>query len=121
MEFSKVSFGTNLASEEELSSGVSCPISPLWKNPSAEGGSVLPQADLEMQLAKCSGPNRSRDKAKREHSSPYRHPKRLAKEFNKKELQSDKSGGEIKTEDQVMSEEAFGASALAVFLLIQTP
>jgi hypothetical protein len=99
MEFSKVSFGTNLASEEELSSGVSCPIGPLWKNPSVEGGSVLPQADLEMQLAKCSCPNRSRDKAKREHSSPYRHPKRLAKEFNKKELQADKSGGEIKTED----------------------
>jgi hypothetical protein len=34
----RVSFGTNLASEEELSTGVSCPTGPLRDVPFVEGG-----------------------------------------------------------------------------------
>jgi hypothetical protein len=36
----RVSFGTNLASEEELSTGVSYPTGPLRDVPFAEGGGV---------------------------------------------------------------------------------
>jgi hypothetical protein len=80
-----VSFGTNLASDEEMSTGVFGPIGSLMKFPSAKRLSTLLPADPEMGLVKCSGPNRSGEKSKRERSSPYKRPKRLAKDLSKEE------------------------------------
>jgi hypothetical protein len=111
----RVSFGTNVASEEELSSGISCPIGSLGKQPKTGRVSDLPHVESEMELAKHSDPNRSKDKAKRKRSSPYKRLKRCAKELSKKEQAQGDAGGVIKSEDQVMLDGALGASTLAMF------
>jgi hypothetical protein len=109
-----VSFGTSLASKEDLSTGVSCPTSSLRKQLNTSRMSDLAHGESKVDIAKCSGPNRSVDKAKRESSSPYKCPKCFAKELRIKELVSDRSGGEIKSEGQVMLDGALGTSTLDV-------
>jgi hypothetical protein len=74
----------------------------------------LAHGESEVGLKKCSSPNRSGDKAKRERSSPYKHPKHFATELSIKELVSDRLGGGIKFEDQVMLDGALGTSTLDV-------
>jgi hypothetical protein len=117
----RISFGTNVASEEELSSGISWPTGSLGKQPNTRRVLDLSHVESEMELAKHSGSNRSGDKAKRECSSPYKHPKRCAKGLSKKEQVQGDVGGVIKSEDQVMLDGALSATALAIFPIEPKP
>jgi hypothetical protein len=118
----RVSFGTNLASDEEMSTGVSCPTGSLLKFPSAGRPTcLLLPVDPEVSLVKCSGPNRSGEKTKREQSSPYKRPKRLAKDLSKEELEVERTGMAIKNEDQVMLDEVVGVRTLVVIPAERNP
>jgi hypothetical protein len=96
----RVSFGTNIGSEEEDSTGMSCPPDSLMK-----------RTDYE----KSSGPDRGGEKNKRNRSSPYKRTKRPIRDTLKTTSEIEDARLTMKKEDQAMKEDGFGGQTLALF------
>jgi hypothetical protein len=110
-----VSFGTNLCSEEEGSTGMSCPPGSMMKLLDSGMPQILhPNVHAE-SLVNNPGPDRGGERTKRERSSPYKCLKRTAKDTLKTASEKEVSGAIVTNEDQVMKEDDFGVHTLALF------
>jgi hypothetical protein len=106
--------GTNLTSNEEMSTGVSGPPRALLKLSSVVHTKTLSAADCEMPQMKWSSPSRSGDKTRRDRLSPYRRPKWNVAGNIKEGSGEEDDAQAFKKEEQVMEDEVVDVPTLAL-------